>query len=124
MVVLETAFNFNGAQALVGTDAGLPSGLATRSYGFWFKTTNTVGINVMAWGQTPGTNDVRVFIAAGGYLVVYSGTDSIGSPFVADGQWHHIIVTEDNAAADGVRRKGYLDGRLFSGSSTQWLLLF
>jgi hypothetical protein len=45
-----------------------------------------------------------------------SGADNIGvtppTPFVADGQWHQVIVTEDNAAADGVRRKLYLDGRL------------
>ena len=35
------AFSYAGAQSLSATDAGLPSGLAARSYGCWFKTTLT-----------------------------------------------------------------------------------
>jgi hypothetical protein len=46
-----------------------------------------------------------------------NGGDSIVGPFIADGQWHHAVVVEDNAAGDGVRRKLYVDGRLVGGST-------
>jgi hypothetical protein len=46
-----------------------------------------------------------------------SGADSITGPYVTDGQWHLLTVTEDNAAGDGVKRKMYLDGRVAGGST-------
>jgi len=36
---------------------------------------------------------------------------------VADGLWHQFINVEDNGAADGVKRKLYVDGRLVGGST-------
>ena len=113
------AFNFVAAssQSLSATDAGLPSGLAARSYGGWFKTTaGTVGQNIEAWG-TLATGDGRLYSTATGLIASASGGDSFSGPFVADGQWHHAVVTEDNAAGDGVKRKLYLDGRLVGGST-------
>ena len=107
-------FSFAGAQSLSATDAGLPAALASRSYGCWFKTTTIGQPHVMAWGAYP--NDTRTAVNAG-LLMVVSGPDVITGPFVADGQWHMFVTTEDNAAGDGVRRKVYLDGRLVGGST-------
>jgi hypothetical protein len=110
------AYSFPGNASFSATDAGLPAALAARSYGCWFKTLQTTpSQTVLAWG-TVNTGDSRVGVATGGTVFSTSGADNIGvtppTPFVADGQWHQVIVTEDNAAADGVRRKLYLDGRL------------
>ena len=107
------AFNFNGTtQSLSATDAGLPATTATRCYGFWFKTTMTGTGMVLAWASS----GAAIYVQAGS-LVCASGGDNIAGPYVADGQWHFAVATEDNAAGDGVRRKLYLDGRLASGST-------
>jgi predicted ATP-grasp superfamily ATP-dependent carboligase len=53
-----------------------------------------------------------------GFLRALSNADSITAPVShADGQWHFAVATEDNAAADGVKRKLYVDGRLVGGST-------
>jgi hypothetical protein len=116
---LGNAFTFNGiAGSWVGsTDTGLPGGLTARSYGCWFKTTQTSAFTgIMGWG-TLNTGDARLTVATTGAIRFASGADSVDSPFVADGQWHQAIGVEDNAAGDGVKRKLYVDGRLVVGST-------
>jgi hypothetical protein len=114
---LGNAFSFAGAQSLSASDAGLPAGTASRSYGCWFKTTTVTGSpHVVCWGTTIGVNDCRLALVSGG-LYCGSGADGLSGPFAADGQWHSVVVVEDNAAVDGVRRKLYLDGRLVGGST-------
>jgi hypothetical protein len=109
------AFNFAGAQSLSATDAGLPAGLASRSFGCWLKLSATTGANcAISWGTAPNMTNIYV---SGGGLITNNGADNISGPFVADGQWHFVIVVEDNAALDGVRRKLYLDGRCVGGST-------
>lgn len=111
---------FSGAhQGLTASDAVLPAGTATRSYGCWFKTNEITATETMlAWGTTVGTNDIRLMVANTGRTITsYNGTDLITGPVVVDGNWHFAVVVEDNAAGDGLKRKLYLDGRLV-GSST------
>jgi hypothetical protein len=112
------AFNFVAAssQSLSSTDAGLPAGTATRSYGCWFKTAISATTAFIGWG-TGATADARTLTTATGVLNVNSGADSIATGFVCDGQWHFLAVVEDNAAGDGVRRKAYVDGRCAGGST-------
>jgi Concanavalin A-like lectin/glucanases superfamily len=110
------AFSFAGAQSLSATDAGLPAGTAARSYGCWFKTTLIAGVGLYGWGTFP-TADARQSITSSGAIACYSGADAVAGPFVCDGQWHFSVVTEDNAAGDGVRRKLYVDGRLVGAST-------
>ena len=114
------AFNFVAAssQSLSATDAGLPSGLAARSYGAWFKTTMAAGATgcIVSWGTTVNSTDERLGVS-NQQIFSTSGADFFAATFVSDGQWHHAVVTEDNAAGDGVRRKLYLDGRLVGGST-------
>jgi hypothetical protein len=113
------AFNFNGAQTLSSTDAALPAALTARSYGCWFKIgAATAGAQgVLSWG-TKSTGDALLWVFSDGFLYSQSGGDSTGgSRFVCDGQWHHAVVVEDNAAVDGVKRKLYIDGRLTNTST-------
>jgi Concanavalin A-like lectin/glucanases superfamily len=102
-------------QSLSSTDAGLPGGLTVRSFGTWFKTTSTATIVIIGWG-TSATGDTKAYVS-GGALFAVNASDAIAGPFVADGQWHLLVVVEDNAAGDGVKRKLYLDGRLVGGST-------
>ena len=113
---LSGAYGFSGAHTgASATDAGLPAGTASRSYGCWFKTTANPSQSMIAYGTT-STADVRIQTSSGG-LYVSNGGDAITGPFVADGAWHFVVGVEDNAAGDGVKRKGYLDGRLIGGST-------
>jgi hypothetical protein len=117
--VRDGAYSFSGAHTgLSSTDAGLPAALAARSYGAWFKTTDTSagGKGIVGWG-TMGTADTKISQGAN-QLFAVNGADSINGPTgIADGLWHQAVVVEDNAAADGVKRKLYLDGRLVGAST-------
>ena len=110
------AFSFPGSAAtLAATDAGLPAALTSRSYGCWFKTYSFASMNAVAWG-TVTTGDTRIAFASG-IIQAYNAADLMGATVVADGLWHHVVVVEDNAAIDGMKRKLYLDGRLIAISS-------
>lgn len=102
---------------LVASDSGMPSGLNPRTYGLWLKSTaqNTA---IMGWG-TYNTAHALIYTAntAGGPLGVSSGADNMTGPPIADGLWHFVVVVEDNTAADGVKRKLYVDGRVVNGST-------
>lgn len=121
----ENSYNFSGAQRFTATDAGLPSGTATCSFGCWFKCSNgTATLYILDWGAgaSPGTSDARIYLVAGVLMVAAGSGTPIGNtpgvtPFVSDGQWHFIVVTHDNAASDGIKRKVYLDGRMVASST-------
>lgn len=108
------AYSFAASASLSSTDAGLPAGTAVRSYGAWLKTVTTVA-GVIGWGSA--ATAALLMISGTGQLQCYSAADAITGPVVNDGQWHQVVVVEDNAAGDGARRKLYLDGRLV-GTST------
>ena len=105
---------FNGANDLASGETGLPSGLATRSFGAWFKTTAGGAMTVVAWGTT---SDADARISMNGILYCTSGQDVISYPMINDGLWHYVVVTEENAPADGIKRKAYVDGRLIGTSN-------
>jgi hypothetical protein len=113
---LGSGYSFNGAASLGATDTGLPSALLARSYGCWLKTATASGVNAMAWG-TVSTGDARMLVDVNGLMNAWSAGDAITGSYVRDGQWHHVVVTEDNAAADGVKRKLYVDGRVVGVST-------
>lgn len=103
---------------LGATDTGLPSGTNARSFGIWFNTASTASQTFLSWGTT-GTAHAAVFVdGTTGRLHSASGADQIQSGIgVSDGQWHHALVVEDNSAADGLKRKLYLDGSLVGAST-------
>ena len=105
----EGAYAFS-SQSLSSTDAGLPAGTATRSYGCWLKYTGVQTGNIIGWGTTT-TGDVRLMISAS-VLNAFNGSDTIAVTLYNDGLWHQAVVVENNEAGDGVKRKLYLDGAL------------
>lgn len=109
------AFSFNSAQSLSSADTGLPAALSARSYGCWFKSVSSAAIVMLSWGTMPSTYN-NIYLSNGIYNA--NGTDAINGPPVNDGLWHFVVVTEDNAAVDGIKRKMYLDGRLVGTSTT------
>jgi hypothetical protein len=107
--------SFGGAHQGIGsTDAGMPVGLSARSYGCWFKTGASLVAGIIAWGTY---GHAEIITLTTGQVRLDSGADLIVGPFVCDGQWHCVVVVEDNAAGDGIKRKGYIDGRLIGGST-------
>jgi len=107
----------NGAHAtggawLFSTDAGLPSGNASRSYGCWMKSADKAGARVfMAWGG-PTTAYRTCLYLSDGILTDVSGVDVLAGPYLADGKWHFVVSVHDNGATDGLRTKLYVDGRM------------
>lgn len=109
------AFSLGGAGSFAATDAGLPAGTASRSYGCWFKAgASSPAASMIAWGTAAGF--VRLILISG-VLRCDNTADLATGPFAGDGQWHLAVVTEDNAAADGAKRKLYMDGRLVATST-------
>ena len=113
--------NLGGAhQGFGATDTGLPAGTSARSFGGWFKTVPSAASQVLInWG-TITTADARVYLsgpASSGVITSTNGADSMAAINLCDWVWHQFVVVEDNAAADGVKRKLYVDGRLLSGST-------
>jgi Concanavalin A-like lectin/glucanases superfamily len=115
---LGNAYSFSAQHnGLSGTDAGLPSALATRSYGAWIKIVNLTAQlqSIIAWGTLPANRDI--FFTGGGALCSVTGNDQITGPFVLDGLWHFGVVVVDNGEINGIKRKLYLDGALVSNST-------
>jgi hypothetical protein len=116
---LGNAYQFTGANQIVSTDAGLPSALASRSFGCWFRQPNIQNSPALiSWGSGAGTSSQTLFISTTGMLVARSISDDLAGTFVADGQWHFAVITEENAPLDGGKRKMYIDGRYVAGSVT------
>ena len=108
------AFHFNGGRQLTATDTGLPSGLNPRSFGCWFKSSYAGNFQgLVGWGSSAE----QLSLSNGGSLIVRSGGNDLTGPFVADGQWHFGVCTEDNTVDSGVKRKIYLDGGLVAAST-------
>jgi Concanavalin A-like lectin/glucanases superfamily len=119
---LGNAYSFWGSpQSLYGSSVGLPVS-GSRSYGCWFKTQYPVAGNfvIMAWGTLPGNDFINIFVNTG-CLFSWAGTGSqLPTGFtnwVADGQWHFIVIVDNNTPVDGVYRKNYLDGRLIQAQT-------
>jgi hypothetical protein len=103
---------------LTSADTGLPAALAARSYGLWVKgLPRTADVGLISWGQASANCDLRADATTGRVRSVTVG-DALPGPVVLDGTWHHLVVVEDNAAADGMKRKLYVDGRAVATSTT------
>ena len=117
---LGNALQFNASATLRSHDGlglpaseQLPSGLAPRSYGFWFRWRATATNFVpLAWGGN------RIIFLATAQLRWDNGADLPTTFGFADGGWHFLVATEDNAAIDGAKRKFYVDAALVGHSTT------
>ena len=45
------------------------------------------------------------------------GGTPVTGPFISDGNWHFVVITQENGPSDGVKRKFYVDGRLVASST-------
>jgi Concanavalin A-like lectin/glucanases superfamily len=121
---LEGAVSLNGtSHFLFATDTGLPAGTDPSTMGIWFKTNGRATTDLAAltygWGGAR-----RLFVerndsgANAGRLATWDGTSVVYGPRVDDGQWHNVAVVYENIAADGLKVKLYLDGRLVASATT------
>ena len=104
-------------QWLSASDAGLPAGVATRSYGGWFKCGTTTADSVLlSWGTT-GTGDTSCTsrtLTAPCTCRTRAATSQAPSSATASGITSPLV--EQNG---GPPRRGlWLDGRLVASSST------
>jgi len=115
----DNAFNLSSTQRFTATDTGLPSGTGATSYGCWVKCSNgaSSALYLITWGTTNGTNDNRLYIAAGNIMFGNGGGTPVTGPFISDGNWHFVVITQENGPSDGVKRKFYVDGRLVASST-------
>jgi len=115
------AFNFVGAssQSLTSTDTGLPSGTAAATLGCWVKSTlggSGSAVNVVSYGS--GSTYRCLSIGPAGLPTVAdnaegtAGSKATGTVSLLDGLWHFMVGVFDPAAADGLLRKLYVDGKL------------
>jgi hypothetical protein len=113
--VKENAQYVTAGNHFTATDTGLPSGVAARSYGVWFQTVgNGASMALMAWAS----NGVLAYLFSDGRVNAASGADNAASTTTYnDGMWHHLAVTEDNAAVESPKRRVYVDGRVVATST-------
>lgn len=115
----DNAYNLSATQRFTAPDTGLPASTNPTSYGCWVKCSNgtSSALYILTWGTTNGTNDNRLYVVAGNITFGNGGGTPTTGPFIADGNWHFIVVTQENSPFDGVRRKFYVDGRLIASTT-------
>lgn len=113
------SFHFPNSTAsfLSAADTGLPTGTTARSMGAWVKTSGSGGNAVIAYyGSSP---QYYLYVDAAGTVRQGDGNnDTSPDTVITDGRWHFAVATYDPAAADGLVRKVYVDGKLGGSSST------
>jgi hypothetical protein len=105
--------------------AGVPTGFANRSVEAWFKTTSATDMPIVSYG-TPGVANQYFGVYVNGTAIeVKTGAGTTitfpGSASLANGAWHHVVVTYDSGAIAG-NLKVYIDGVNF-GTQTPAALL-
>ena len=113
-----TAITLDGAAGSVQetSGAGVPTGFANRSVEAWFKTTSATDMPIVAYG-TPGVANQYFGVYVNGTAIeVKTGAGTTitfpGSASLANGAWHHLVVTYDSGAGVG-NLKVYIDGNNF-----------
>ncbi len=109
------AVAFDGNNGFVSSNTAY-SNPRTYSLESWFKTTSTNGGKILGFGcsqtGTSGCYDRHIYLSNDGKLTfgVWTGfTNTITTPdAVNDGQWHHVVATQNTT--EGM--KLYLDGAL------------
>lgn len=119
------SFYFGGAQSVGGSDTGLPSGATpTFSYGIWMKcSTPQAGAQVLfTYGVAAANAGRGLWIDSSGVLwagqSAQLGTGAVNYNGICDGQWHHIVVVENQSTAEAAWRKMYVDGVLVACATT------
>jgi hypothetical protein len=111
----DTAITLDGTNGFVQetSGAGVPTGFANRSIEAWFKTTSATDMPIVAYG-TPGVANQYFGVYVNGTSIeVKTGAGTTitfpGSASLANGAWHHLVVTYDSGVIAG-NLKVYIDG--------------
>ncbi|MCB1552865.1 MAG: LamG domain-containing protein [Xanthomonadales bacterium] len=115
-----SALHFDG-RSYIASSPGLPVGNAPRSVSLWFRTSSTSGSGGWQWntlfcfGALANSRLYMAGIYAGHIAFGGWANDDVGDkhPFVADNQWHHLVV-----AHDGRTHSLWLDNELVISRST------
>jgi hypothetical protein len=108
------ALEFDGSEDHVLTDYPGIGGSGPLAVSFWIKTTSTAGGGIVAWGddtQNGGKYHVRLNDGAGGGTIrsESQGGNRIGSTYLANGQWHHVVSVLTGPNNDLVQH--WIDGK-------------
>ena len=118
----DTAVTLDGLTGAVQetSGAGAPVGSSARSLEIWFKTTTTTAQPLFNYGTSGALSQFAVYLA-GNQVQVKDGTESLtftAASSLADGAWHHLVVTYDGATSIGVYVDGAAVGSAQSTSGT------
>ena len=115
----DTAVTLDGLTGAVQetSGAGAPVGSSARSLEIWFKTTTTTAQPLFNYGTAGALSQFAVYLA-GNQVQVKDGTDPLlsvtAASSLADGAWHHLVVTYDGATSVAV----YVDGAAVGSAQT------
>jgi parallel beta-helix repeat protein len=116
---LDTAVTLDGASGAVQetSGGGSPVGSSARSLEIWFKTTTTTAQPLFNYGTSGSLSQFAVYLA-GNQVQVKDGTDPLltvtAASSLADGAWHHLVITYDGATSIAV----YVDGAAVGSTQT------
>ena len=90
------------SNTLSGPVAGIPAGNSPRTLSLWLETTNHLNNNgdAIEWGLDGLANSSRRFgftVSHGKPYFCGSFNDLSGNSFIADGNWHHVVITYTNS---------------------------
>jgi len=113
-----SAYYFNGTSSYIITGATTaPLGANPRTFSLWFNSntyTNPSNRDAFNWGSLPSGADGERFgftLYSGLPYFCGQGDDFYGTGFLADSNWHNVIVTYD-----GDTVKMYVDGNFNTSS--------
>jgi hypothetical protein len=115
----DTAVTLDGVAGAIQetSGAGAPVGSSARSVEVWFKTTTATAQPLFNYGTSGLLSQFAVYLA-GNQVQVKDGTDPVLSvtagSSLADGAWHHLVVTYDGATSVAI----YIDGAAVGSTQT------
>jgi Concanavalin A-like lectin/glucanases superfamily/IPT/TIG domain len=115
----DTAVTLDGLTGAIQetSGAGAPIGSSPRSLEVWFKTTTTAAQPLFNYGTSGLLSQFAVNLA-GNQVQVKDGTDPLltvtAASSLADGAWHHLVVTYDGATSVAI----YVDGAAVGSTQT------
>ncbi|HAW53311.1 MAG TPA: hypothetical protein DCX54_13445 [Flavobacteriales bacterium] len=109
----QNAINFDGVDDyIVASNAG-PTGTTNRTVEAWIRSSNSISTQqvIVDWGSTAtGGRFTLNMINFGKLRIEVGGNGFVSTATVADGNWHHVAVTYDDAAV--TKASLYVDGVL------------
>jgi RHS repeat-associated protein len=116
----DTSLSLTNGNVQLAGGTGLPSGGSPRTIEAWIKTTNTNYQVVAGYGTANNVHHYFEVRVSGSNIQIVTSSDDpvITGPYsLADGNWHHLVVTYDGNTTATV----YVDGRIagtaqFSGA--------